>query len=103
MKSTVALLVGLLTLAVLAVPASAEKADTSTDAAAEGKLRCLSPRELEIFSHLAEGCSAAEIAVTLSRSSKTINNQRTRILRKLGLKNATQLVRLAVRSGLISV
>ncbi len=89
--------------AIVAVPASAEKADTPTDMAAEGKLGRLSARELEIFSHLAEGCSAVEIAVALSRSSKTINNQRTRILRKLGLKNATQLVRLAVRSGLISV
>lgn len=67
------------------------------------KLGALSARELEIFTHLAEGRSAAEIAVALSRSSKTINNHRTRILQKLGLKNATELVRLALRSGVVSV
>ena len=88
---------------ILAVPTSAGGPDKSRKGAARGKLGSLSARELEIFTHLAEGCSAAEIAVKLSKSSKTINNQRTRILQKLGLKNATELVRLAVHSGLISV
>ena len=69
----------------------------------KAKLRALSARELEIFTHLAEGRSAAEIAVTLSRSSKTINNHRTRILQKLGIKNSAEQVRLALRSGLVSV
>jgi DNA-binding NarL/FixJ family response regulator len=67
------------------------------------KLGSLSARELEIFTHLAEGRSAAEIADKLSRSSKTINNHRTRILQKLGLRNSTELVRLALRSGVVSV
>jgi len=77
--------------------------DSARKAAAREKLAALSARELEIFMHLAEGRSAAEISVKLSRSSKTINNQRTRILQKLGLKNATQLVRLAVSGGLVSI
>lgn len=77
--------------------------DRARKAAARERLDNLSARELEIFTHLAEGRSAAEIAVVLSRSSKTINNHRTRILQKLGLKNATELVRLAVHSGLVSV
>lgn len=84
-------------------PAPAENSDGARKAAALEKLAALSARELEIFTHLAEGQSAAEISVKLSRSSKTINNHRTRILQKLGLKNATQLVRLAVSGGLISV
>ena len=88
---------------VVSVPVCGGKAHRPANAAAQGNLGSLSARELEIFTHLAEGCSAAEIAVTLSRSSKTINNHRTRILQKLGLKNATELVRLAVRSGLVSV
>lgn len=79
----------------------------STDAARAGaaaqKLAVLTERELEIFTHLAEGCSAADISVKLSRSGKTINNHRTRILHKLGLRNATELVRLAARAGVISV
>jgi DNA-binding NarL/FixJ family response regulator len=77
--------------------------DGARKAAAREKLGSLSARELEIFTHLAEGRSAADIALVLSRSSKTINNHRTRILQKLGLKNATELVRLAVHSGLVSV
>ena len=77
--------------------------NTPTEAAARARLARLSARELEIFTHLAEGRSAAEIAVELSRSSKTINNHRTRILQKLGLKNAAELVRLALQSGLVSV
>jgi DNA-binding NarL/FixJ family response regulator len=89
--------------AVLAVPASAAKAVGATEAGAQETLECLSARELTIFTHLAEGRSAAEIASSLSLSSKTINNQRTCILRKLGVKNATELVLLAVRSGLVSV
>ncbi len=83
--------------------ASAGCPDPSRQSTARAKLGCLSAREREIFTHLAEGRSAAEIAVKLSRSSKTINNHRTRILQKLGLKNATELVRLALHSGLVSV
>jgi len=80
-----------------------ERPDGARKAAARARLGSLSARELEIFTHLAEGRSAADIALVLSRSSKTINNHRTRILQKLGLKNATELVRLAVHSGLVSV
>jgi DNA-binding CsgD family transcriptional regulator len=86
-----------------AVLASAGNPDTSREAAARAKLDSLSARELNIFTHLAEGRSAAEIGVKLSRSCKTINNHRTRILQKLGLKNATELVRLALQSGLVSI
>ncbi len=85
------------------VPAFTQGRDTSREAVARAKLGSLSARELEIFTHLAEGCSAVEIAVKLSRSSKTINNHRTRILQKLGLKNATELVRLALQGGVVSV
>lgn len=91
----------------LGTPASTEPAvppiDSSREASARARLNRLSARELEIFRHLAEGSSAADIAAKLSRSSKTINNHRTRILQKLGLKNATELVRLALQSGLVSV
>lgn len=80
-----------------------QRRDASREGVARAKLGSLSARELEIFTHLAEGCSAVEIAVKLSRSSKTINNHRTRILQKLGLKNATELVRLALQGGVVSV
>ena len=88
------------------VPAPAatpESADESDAACARAKLDILSARELEIFTELAEGHSAAEIATRLSRSTKTVNNHRTRILQKLGLKNSAELVRLALKSGVVSV
>lgn len=73
------------------------------DAVNDPRLRALSRRELQVFKLLAEGHSAADIASRLSRSSKTIHNHRTRILQKLGLKNATELVRLAMRCGLVTI
>ena len=86
-----------------AATASPSGVDTADAANAREKLGDLSVRELEIFTRLAEGYSAAEIASKLSRSTKTINNHRTRILQKLGLKNSAELVRLALKSGLVAV
>jgi DNA-binding NarL/FixJ family response regulator len=84
-------------------PGFKENADSAKAMAAAEKLSVLTDRELEIFTHLAEGFSAADISTKLSRSGKTINNHRTRILHKLGLRNATELVRLAVSAGLVSI
>ena len=59
----------------------------------------LSPRELEIFAALAQGLSVGDIAERLSRSPKTVNNHRTHIMKKLGLRNTAELTRLAFRLG----
>ena len=63
----------------------------------------LSPRELEIFAALAEGLSVGDIAARLSRSPKTVNNHRTHIMKKLGLRNTAELTRLAFRLGVASL
>ena len=63
----------------------------------------LSPRELEIFAALAQGLSVGDIAERLSRSPKTVNNHRTHIMKKLGLRNTAQLTRLAFRLGVASL
>lgn len=85
-------------------PATApDGADNPEVVSARARLENLSTRELEIFTGLAEGYSAAEIATRLSRSTKTVNNHRTRILQKLGLKNSAELVRLALKSGLVTI
>jgi DNA-binding NarL/FixJ family response regulator len=63
----------------------------------------LSPRELEIFAALAQGLSVGDIAEQLSRSPKTVNNHRTHIMKKLGLRNTAQLTRLAFRLGVASL
>lgn len=78
-------------------PASGELAR----ALSERRLERLSAREVEVLQALAEGFSVFEIAERLNRSAKTINNHRTHILHKLGLRNTAELTRLAVRLGLI--
>ena len=61
----------------------------------------LSLREREVLRHIAEGLSAKEIATKLNISTKTVEAHRTSVMRKLGVRKATELVRYAVRHGLI--
>jgi DNA-binding NarL/FixJ family response regulator len=61
----------------------------------ESPIRQLSDRELEVFRLIGEGQSTREIAARLHLSVKTIETYRAHIKEKLGLANATQLVRYA--------
>ena len=45
----------------------------------------------------------AEIAARLHISQRTVENHRASLMRKLGLKNQSELVRYALRRGLISL
>jgi DNA-binding NarL/FixJ family response regulator len=62
-------------------------------------LEPLSPREIEIITLIAEGKSSKEIASILFLSFRTIQNHRTKIMKKLNLKKNTDLVRYAIRKG----
>lgn len=64
-------------------------------------LQQLSTREFEIFRLLAEGVDGNLIATKLNISAKTVANYQTSIKQKLGIHNSVELVRLAMRSGLI--
>ena len=61
----------------------------------------LSTREREVLQLIAEGMSAKEVASQLSISTKTVEAHRTSLMRKLGVRKATELVRYALRHGLI--
>jgi two-component system, NarL family, response regulator NreC len=61
----------------------------------------LSAREQEVLTHLAEGASNAEIAETLGISPKTVARHRENIMQKLGLHSRTELVKYAIRKGII--
>jgi two-component system response regulator NreC len=61
----------------------------------------LTAREREVFLLLAEGKSPNEIAHSLFVSPKTIHSHRHHIMEKLGLRTTTELIRLALREGLI--
>jgi DNA-binding NarL/FixJ family response regulator len=61
----------------------------------------LTPREREIVQLLAEGKSNKEVASALNISVKTVETHRSRIMAKLGLRSIGELVRYAVRNGII--
>ncbi len=61
----------------------------------------LTEREREVLQLAAEGSTSAEIAARLHISQRTVENHRANLMRKLGLKNHSELVRYAVRRGLI--
>lgn len=61
----------------------------------------LSNREFQVVCMMAEGKAMQEIADELSLSIKTINTYRSRILEKLKLKNNGQIIRYALKEGLV--
>ena len=61
----------------------------------------LTAREREVLQMLAEGKVAKEIATALNVSVFTVDAHRGRILKKLGLKSSTELVKFAMRRRLI--
>jgi two-component system response regulator NreC len=70
---------------------------------AEEKLNLdgLTDREREVLTHLAEGASNDEIAAALVISPKTVERHRENIMRKLNLHSRSELVRYAIRKGII--
>lgn len=65
-------------------------------------LQSVTPRERMVLQLAAEGASNSEIAEKLFISPRTAETHRTNLLRKLGLQNQTDLVRFAIRKGLIA-
>jgi RNA polymerase sigma factor (sigma-70 family) len=61
----------------------------------------LSPREMEILQHIAQGQSNKEIAYELGISRQTVKNHMTSILRKLAVNDRTQAAIYALRRGWI--
>jgi two-component system response regulator NreC len=65
-------------------------------------LNGLTEREQEVLAHLADGASNPEIGETLYISPKTVARHRENIMRKLNLHSRTELVKYAIRKGIIS-
>jgi two-component system, NarL family, response regulator NreC len=61
----------------------------------------LSAREREVLHLAVDGLTIKEIAVRLDISAKSAENHRSRVLSKLGVRNTAELVRYAVRRGLV--
>lgn len=62
----------------------------------------LSLREAEVLKMVVEGHTSAAIADRLSLSTKTVETYRARIMRKLGVKDTVELVKFAMRHGIVS-
>ncbi len=61
----------------------------------------LSTREREVLQLIAEGKTNKEIAVDLNLSVYTVDSHRSRIMEKLNLHSAGELIRFAIRNGVI--
>ena len=66
-----------------------------------GPRELLTPREQEVVKLIAEAHTNVQIAQLLHLSEKTIESHRANILRKLGMRDRVQLVRYAIRRGLV--
>jgi DNA-binding NarL/FixJ family response regulator len=61
----------------------------------------LTPRELEVVKLIAEAYTNKQIAETLKLSEKTVESHRTNVFGKLGMRDRVQIVRYAIRRGLV--
>ena len=61
----------------------------------------LSEREFQILQYMLQGKSSKEIAAEADLSLQTISGYRTQIMKKLGVQNVVELVKYALKEGLI--
>jgi len=82
----------------LAAVRAVERGEAFPAPAARGEL---TPREEEIVKLVAEAHTSRQIAAILHLSEKTVENHRANAMRKLGMRDRVELVRYAIRRGLI--
>ncbi len=63
----------------------------------------LTNRERTVLQLVAEGYTGQEIADMLTISRRTVENHRANIMRKLGFQNQREIVRYAIRKGILSL
>jgi DNA-binding NarL/FixJ family response regulator len=71
------------------------------DEGAEGPREPLTAREEQVVKLVAEAHTNAQIAAALHLSEKTVETHRGNVLRKLGMRDRVELVRYAIRRGLV--
>ncbi|HTD68525.1 MAG TPA: response regulator transcription factor [Candidatus Limnocylindria bacterium] len=63
----------------------------------------LSPRERQVLGLIVEGLPNKEVATHLKLSVRTVEKHRQRVMRKLGVRRATELVKFAVTRGWVDL
>ena len=71
--------------------------------AAADLLAQLTPREIQILNHMAQGYANKQIALELNISTNTVKVVVSRILDKLSAKDRTEAVVIAIKQGLVSI
>ena len=90
----------------LSPPLSEHAIEMYIEKAAGGPLdpyETLSAREREVLHFAAEGHTSPEIAARLYISTRTVESHRASLMRKLGLRSQTDLVRYALRRGILTL
>jgi DNA-binding NarL/FixJ family response regulator len=76
---------------------------TRVEKGEEGSYDTLSDREREILKLIAEGRTNKEIAQMLFLAVKTVQAHRANLMRKLGMHDRTELVKYAIRKGIVGL
>ena len=63
--------------------------------------RTLTFREREVLSLVAQGYTNTEIAAQLGISSRTVESHRANFMRRLGLRTVAEVIRYALRRGIL--
>ena len=86
------------------VPASAARVlvDVCRGPASAAPASVLSAREREVLGLTATGFNSTEIGERLHISAKTVDTYRQRVMEKLGLHHRSELVRFALRHGMLA-
>jgi DNA-binding NarL/FixJ family response regulator len=79
----------------------AEGADRWLAESDEGPKDPLTPRELDVVKLIAEAFTNKQIAEILHLSEKTVESHRGNVFAKLGIRDRVELVRYAIKRGLI--
>ncbi len=64
-------------------------------------LSSLTPREIDVLIHLAQGLSVKQCAKALGIGTSTAGNHKSRMMKKLGIHKTVDLTRMAIREGLV--
>jgi DNA-binding CsgD family transcriptional regulator len=70
--------------------------DRSDGTAAPASFAALTRREREVLNHVSQGCSNKQGAIRMQIGPRTFESHRARLMRKLGARNAADLVRIAL-------
>ena len=73
--------------------------DERLGASACERVKSLSPRESEVLAGILDGRTNREIALNLGLSHRTVEVHRLHLIRRLGVKNTAEAVKMAVNSG----